>query len=137
MSVCTFSAEELANIAHVIITGAPEYQNWETRIATLCQSLALVSQANYACFNDRYAHHNASARPHSPNEIRAELIRIDSAPGNAKALARALNTATLLHYNCDDSGGDFTLKVEGAHAALIGVLEGLCAALARKAGLNP
>lgn len=136
MSVCIFGIEELANLGACILD-APGKPNDAGTIKRVCEELALVSQANVACFNDRYANQGACATAHDFAEIGFAIAGHPYAPGNAPALTQALSTARLLHYNCVDDGGDFTLKIEGAHAALISILEGLAIALARKAGLNP
>jgi hypothetical protein len=139
MSVRTFSAEELANLAHVMLDVSPlvEPDSYLRAVETACATLALVSDANVRCFNARYAHKGACAALVSADEIKAELMRIDRASGNADALARALNTACGLRYNTDDEGGDFLLTVAGAHNAMLDIFEVLARALARKAGLNP
>jgi hypothetical protein len=134
VSVQTFGVDELANVAAAIINGkAPQFRASDA-IHRVCKALAKVSEANVACFNDRYSHKGVDETPTTWEEIEkaissdAGIMRCD--------LTRAHSTVSLLHYNCDDSGGDFTLKIEGAHEALISVLEGMNEALARKAGID-
>lgn len=134
MSVCTFSTAELANVAAAICDARTFNQS--DLADRVCENLALISQANVACFNDRYAHKiKDQVKPSTAKAIRAAM-----APGQAGSykadLRHAFTTASLFHYNCDDEGGDFTLKIEGAHVALIVVLERLMRTLAVKAGVE-
>jgi hypothetical protein len=129
MSVCTFGTEELANVAAVICNANPHRTS--DAIHRACEALALVSQANIACFNDKY---RSDQTPSTAKEIeRAIMMR-----GFAlkEDLPAAYSVAMLMHYNCDDEGGDFTLKIEGAAAALAQVLKGMMIAMAKKAGIE-
>lgn len=140
MSVATFSTEELANLAVVLVRDRPTYfhdRDYASDLREACKALAKISEANVACFNDRYRSKGAKAEACPAEEIEAEARAHvgASAPGDTTTLARALSTAKLLYYNCVEDI-DYTLKVEGAHAALIGVLECLCDALARKGGVS-
>lgn len=135
MSVQTFGEEELVNLGAVIIRAREVRWRTPDSIHRVAVALAKVSEANCACFNDRYAGKGAGEKP-----VRWEVIE-EGISGvlpvlSGADLQRAFTTASLLHYNCDDQGGDFTLKIEGAHAGLIYVLEGVLEALGRKAGLE-
>lgn len=135
MSVCTFGAEELANVAALIVNGNRYADDrYEGRII---EALAKVSEANVACFNDRYKQHAGENTPITAREIARALLR-SRLTGNVYRcdFERAHVTASLLHYNCDDEGGDFTQKIEGASAALISILEGVNAALLVKMGVR-
>lgn len=139
MSVCTFGPEELANVAAAIIANRPTYFSPDSigeDINAACAQLALVSEANVACFKDRYGTSAALSAPCTADEIKEAFIALEVAPGACEALRRAIGTVQLLHYNCADQGGDFTIKISGAHEALINILTGLMLALARKAGVE-
>lgn len=121
MSVMTFGAEELSNVAAAILSSMHRPSSRD--IHEVCANLALVSKANVACFNDKYGARHALAAPASLGDIE---VGIKARAGMFSCNLRdALSTANLLRYNCIDDGGDFTLKVEGAAAALVEVLEGL------------
>lgn len=129
MSVMTFSTNDLANVA-AVICNADTYKTSDT-IHRTCEALAKISTANVACFNDKY---HASEEPSTAKEIEKAIGFFN---GYLKAdLSAAYSTAMLLHYNCDDEGGDFTLKIEGAAAGLARVLKGMMIAMARKAGVD-
>lgn len=129
MSVCVFGAGELANVAAAIHHRS---RSWGTdHLTHMISALARVSEANVACYNDN---RGSKARPSTVREI---TDAVDALGGCSNAdLAAAYRVVNLLHYNCDDVGGDFTLKVDGAHDALIFVLRGMMDALASKAGIE-
>ena len=134
MSVCTFGTTELANVAAAICNGEPRQFKTTDTIHRICDQLALISQANVACFNDKY---RCTEIASTAKEIE-KLMRPVERGGlfMVADLDQAISTAGLFHYNCDDEGGDFTLKIEGAAAALHSILGKLLYAVAAKAGLR-
>lgn len=135
MSVCTFGAEELAVVARVILDNAPLGDSFRSRHNTVVGALAKLSEANVACFNDRYRHLDAKSEPCTAGEITQELRGLMAQRVDLTMLKRAVSTTSLIHYNCDDQGGDFTLKIEGAHHALVLILEGMLGVIAARGGI--
>lgn len=133
MSVMTFGAAPLANVAAAVLNS--KHRPSSSDVHYVCGLLAKISEANVACFNDRYRLKGAEAeKPVLPSQI--EHCLSGRAGKFLCDLGDAVSVASLLHYNCDDEGGDFTLKVEGAAAALAEVLSGMMVLLAQKAGLD-
>ena len=130
MSVCTFGAPALANVAAVILNSA--HRPTSREIHRVCEQLALISTANVACFVDKYGenHDVSDTRAATAADIEKALT---TTYGRFDANVReALSVANLLHYNCADDGGDFLVKVDGAALALVEVLEGLLCAVTAK-----
>lgn len=122
MSVRTFGPEELANLAAFIANGAYSAKEAARDFSETCELLARVSEANAACFNDKYATHEALMRDGKAEGYTAhEIAEREPKTIDVKT---ALATSTSLHYNCDDEGGDFTLQIDGAASALRRILEG-------------
>jgi len=122
MSVCVFGAAELANVAGMICN-APQDFRPNNLVQLVCDNLALISQANVACFNDKYRLAGGEASMPATRAEIAKAMRPGSGGRFHVSIREAISCVSLMHYNCDDEGGDFTLKIEGAHAALIYVLK--------------
>lgn len=132
MSVCTFGVGELANVAAAVLNGLRPEMRQSDRVHAVCAQLALISVANTACFADKYR--VTDVAPVTAREIEKALRPVSRMPGSNMVcdLRAAVSTASLLHYNCDDDGGDFTLKFDGAPAALAAILQGVMLTLADK-----
>ncbi len=113
MSVIFFGAHELANVAAI----CARFEGGLTNSGTLkvyADQLALISQANAACF--RYRYHGEKRAPIEA----AEIVRVASKT-TVPNLADAVSTAALLHYNCQEDR-DFLEAVAGGMAALADIL---------------
>lgn len=133
MSVMTFGVGELANVAAAIISMRHPGGDIMRDVERVAVRLALVSQANVACFNDKYAQHNDPAEAVTAVEIVRELRKIQRYGQFPCDMGSAVSTAGLFHYNCDDDNGDFTLRIEGAASALASLLGDLLRVVAMKA----
>ena len=67
MSVQTFSAYELGNLAKAIESGYPVRDN------EILQILATYSRLNTECFNYSYSHRGMNEQPATVEEIRAAM----------------------------------------------------------------
>ncbi len=136
MSVCPFGISELANIAAAILNDKTGFQPSD-RLQRVCDDLALISQANLACFNDKYSATHLYPDAH---QIEKALVCVGrNFPDGGRFvcdLEGAISAVGMIHYNCDDEGGDFLLKVEGAHAALIRTVVAVMRAVALKTRLR-
>lgn len=113
MSVLTFGVSEYANVL-TVIASSPTNRHGASMV-DLAETLALISGANVACFNDKY-------RAHSP---RIEAREIISAVGEIRGkgnLADAVRTVQLFEYNCVDNLDGFSV-VEGSREALCSILK--------------
>ena len=139
MSVCTFGTTELANVAAAICNAEPRAFKTTDTIHRVCDQLALISQANHACYEAKYGKGEfTNFSPASTAQEIEKAMRTVERGGlfMVADLDQAISTAGLFHYNCDDDQGDFTLKIEGAAAALHSILGKLLYAVAAKAGLR-
>lgn len=119
MSVIHFSAEEYANIIKVL---GDTYERRKRRAA----DLAIISKANAACYSYRYGDGGTAAT--------AEEIFTLAGRG-AGDLSRAVSTAGLLHYNCQEDK-DFLALEEGGLAALVDILTSLLWRVADQKGVR-
>jgi hypothetical protein len=115
MSCIHFGAVELGNVARVI---SEKSHDPGVKLFEVCTRLALISKANTKAFKSRYPAEN-------PAPVTSDWIALEAkAPNRTGNLMKAVQTAGLLHYNCDEEENYLALT-KGGMLALAEVLNDL------------